>query len=98
MGFERKPVPRVFKWMHFEPEIILLCVRWCLSYRLSYRDLVEMMSERGLLMAHTTIMRWVFRFSGELKARVRPNLGNLNQAPKIARLLSPCLLLFLSIG
>ena len=66
MGFKRKPVPRVFKWMHFEPEIILLCVRWYLSYRLSYRDLVEMMNERGLLMAHTTIMRWVFRFSGEL--------------------------------
>ena len=33
----RKDVPELFKWRHFEPEIILLCVRWYLSYRLSYR-------------------------------------------------------------
>jgi hypothetical protein len=37
----------LFKWKHFEAEIILLTVRWYLQYRLSYRDLVEMMSERG---------------------------------------------------
>ena len=36
-----------FKWRHFEPEIILLCVRWYLRYSLSYRDLEEMMVERG---------------------------------------------------
>ena len=55
----RKDVPERFKWRHFEPEIILLCVRWYLSYRLSYRNLVEMMNERGLSIAHTTILRWV---------------------------------------
>ncbi len=37
-----------FKWRHFEAEIILLCVRWYLRYSLSYRDLEEMMRERGL--------------------------------------------------
>ena len=37
-----------FKWRHFESEIILLCVRWYLRYSLSYRDLEEMMQERGL--------------------------------------------------
>ena len=37
-----------FKWRHFEAEIILLCVRWYLRYSLSYRDLEEMMVERGL--------------------------------------------------
>ena len=37
-----------FKWRHFEAEIILLCVRWYLRYALSYRDLEEMMLERGL--------------------------------------------------
>ena len=37
-----------FKWRHFESEIILLCVRWYLRYSLSYRDLEEMMAERGL--------------------------------------------------
>jgi transposase-like protein len=47
-----------FKWRHFESEIILLCVRWYLRYSLSYRDLQEMMQERGLHVDHTTIYRW----------------------------------------
>ena len=72
MKSRRKAVPEIFKWRHFTPEIILLCVRWYLSYRLSYRDLVEMMDERGLKIAHTTILRWVFKFSFELKERVKP--------------------------
>jgi hypothetical protein len=46
-----------FKWRHFEAEIILLCVRWYLRYALSYRDLEEMMAERGLHVDHTTIYR-----------------------------------------
>ena len=46
-----------FKWRHFEAEIILLCVRWYLRYALSYRDLEEMMAERGLEVDHTTIYR-----------------------------------------
>jgi IS6 family transposase len=37
-----------FKWRHYQSEIILLCVRWYLRYALSYRDLEEMMRERGL--------------------------------------------------
>jgi IS6 family transposase len=49
----------LFKWKPFKAEIILLTVRWYLQYRLSYRDLVEMMSERGISIAYTTIMRWV---------------------------------------
>jgi transposase-like protein len=44
---------------HFDREIIVLCVRWYLRFKLSFRDLVEMMAERGLSMAHTTVMRWV---------------------------------------
>ena len=44
-----------FKWRHFQAEIILLCVRWYLRYPLSYRDLEEMMCERGLHIDHTTI-------------------------------------------
>ena len=38
----------LFKWNHFANEIILLCVRWYLKYPLSYRMLIEMMSERGI--------------------------------------------------
>jgi transposase, IS6 family len=42
-------------WRHHEPAIILPCVRWYLRYSLSYRDLEEMMAERGLAVDHTTI-------------------------------------------
>lgn len=38
----------VFKWRHFQPVIILQCVRWYLKYGISYRDLEEMMEERGV--------------------------------------------------
>ena len=48
---------KLFKGRHFDREIIVLCVRWYLRYKLSFRDLVEMMAERGLSLAHTTIMR-----------------------------------------
>lgn len=44
----------LFKGRHFEQEIIILCVRWYLRYKLSYRDLVEMIAERGLSISHTT--------------------------------------------
>ncbi len=46
-----------FKWRHFKSEIIMLNVRWYLRYSLSYRDLAEMMLERGLKVDHTTIYR-----------------------------------------
>jgi len=63
-----------FKWRHFEAEIILLCVRWYLRYALSYRDLEELMLERGLHVDHTTIYRWVQRYAPELEKRCRPHL------------------------
>jgi transposase, IS6 family len=47
--------PREFKWRLFEAEFILLCVLWYLRYALSYRDLEELMRERGLHVDHTTI-------------------------------------------
>ena len=56
----------LFKGRHFEREVIILCVRWYLRFKLSLRDLVEMMAERGLALVHTTIMRWVQRFVPEL--------------------------------
>ena len=51
-----------FKWRHYQQEIILWTVRWYLSYPLSYRDLIEMCQERGLSIAHTTIMTQVSGF------------------------------------
>ena len=55
----------LFAGRHFDHEVIILCVRWYLRFKLSLRDLVEMMAERGLSLAHTTIMRWVQRYTPE---------------------------------
>src|SRR5258708_23083261 len=63
-----------FKWRHFEAEIILVYVRWYLRYALSYRDLEELMLERGVQVDHTTIYRWVQRYAPELEKRCRPHL------------------------
>jgi transposase-like protein len=52
-----KPRPALFKWRHFEPAIILCAVRWYLRYSLSYRDVEELLTERGLPADHTTIRR-----------------------------------------
>src|SRR6202021_1200276 len=59
----------LFKGRHFDREIIVLCVRWYLRYKLSFRDLVEMMAERGLSLAHTTIMRWIQHYAPEFEKR-----------------------------
>jgi hypothetical protein len=59
----------LFAGRHFDREIIVLCVRWYLRYKLSLRDLVEMMAQRGLEIAHTTIMRWVQRYVPEFEKR-----------------------------
>ena len=72
-----------FKWRHFESDIILLCVRWYLRYSLSYRDLEEMMRERGLHVDHTTIYRWVQRYAPELDKRCRPHLKACNDSWRV---------------
>jgi transposase, IS6 family len=72
-----------FKWRHFQPEIILLCVRWYLRYALSYRDLEEMMLERGLPIDHTTIFRWVQQYAPEIEKRCRPHLKACNDSWKV---------------
>ncbi|MEH7362313.1 IS6 family transposase [Priestia megaterium] len=73
----------LFKWKHYQPDIILLTVRWYLRYNLSFRDVVEMMEERGLAMAHTTIMRWVHQYGPELDKRVRPHLKQTNDSWRV---------------
>jgi transposase-like protein len=59
----------LFEGRHFDREIVVLCVRWYLRFKLSFRDLVEMMAERGLSLVHTTIMRWVHHFAPEFERR-----------------------------
>ena len=63
---ERDPI---YRGRRFQTETIELCVRWYITYRLSYRDLVAMMAERGIVVAHTTIMRWVLRYVPEYERR-----------------------------
>jgi transposase-like protein len=61
----------LFKRHRFDRLVMVLCVRWYVTYKLSYRDLVEMMTERGLSMAHTTIMRWVLKLVPTIEQRSR---------------------------
>ncbi|MGH8782865.1 IS6 family transposase [Paraburkholderia sp.] len=69
MAKQLEDLDALFKGRHVERELIILCVRWYCRYKLSYRDLVEMMLERGLRVAHTTIMRWVQRYVPEFEKR-----------------------------
>ena len=62
MNLLLKPGAALFKGRHFDQEIIILCVRWSITYKLSYRDLANMMAERGIEVAHTAILRWVQRY------------------------------------
>jgi transposase-like protein len=59
----------IYRHRRFEPEIIEWCIGWYLTYRLSYRDLVEMMAERGVTVSHSTILRWVQRYVLEFEKR-----------------------------
>jgi transposase, IS6 family len=58
-----------FKWRQFAGEVILWAVRWYCRYGISYRELEEMLGERGVTVDHTTIYRWVQRYAPELEKR-----------------------------
>ena len=62
-----RPVPAVpssaFKGFRFPPEVIVLAVRWYLRFGLSYRDVEELLAERGIEVDHVTVYRWVQRFT-----------------------------------
>jgi transposase-like protein len=61
------PAPRSsFVGFRFPPAVIMLAVRWYLRYGMSYRDVEELLAERGLVVDHVTIYRWVQRFTPEL--------------------------------
>jgi transposase, IS6 family len=72
-----------FKWRQYQGEIILLCVRRYLRYALSYRDLVELMRERGLSIDHTTIYRRVQADAPGLEKRIRPHLRLTNDSYRV---------------
>jgi transposase-like protein len=65
------PIEDLFKGRHFDRQIIVLCVRWYTSFKLSLRDLVIMMADRGISVTHTTILRWVQHYLPEFEKRWR---------------------------
>ena len=73
----------VFKWRHFEPQIILCVVRWYLRFSLSHRDVQELLAERGVEVDHSTIWRWVQRFAPELDQRLRRHLKPTNRSWRV---------------
>jgi transposase, IS6 family len=70
----RRGRPALFKGRHFEPEIILLCVRRYLLIRADLRNLEEIMAERNVQVDHVTIWRWIQCYAPELSRRCRPEL------------------------
>jgi transposase, IS6 family len=75
--------PALFRGRHFGDEIIVLCLRWYLRYPLSYRNLEEMMAERGLQLDHSTIARRVLRYGPVLNERVRSQMRHPNRSWRV---------------
>ena len=73
----------LFKWRQFEPEVILLAVGWYLRFSLSYRDVEELLAERGLSVDHVTVWRWVQRYAPELDRRLRKRLRATNDSWRV---------------
>ena len=69
------PIEDLFKGRHFEGQIIILCVAWYTSFKLSLRDLVVMMADRGISVTHTTILRSVQRYLQNSKSAGGVTLG-----------------------
>jgi IS6 family transposase len=69
----RVPAPKSsFAGFRFPPEVIMVAVRWYLRYGLSYRDVEELLAERGIAVDHVTVYRWVQRFTPLLLDAARP--------------------------
>src|SRR5215471_17473070 len=76
-------VSGLFKWRQFEPEVILLAVGWYLRFSLSYRDVEELLAERGLHADHVTVWRWVQRYAPELQRCLRQKLRPTNDSWRV---------------
>ena len=89
---KQKDLEWLFNGRHFDREVIVLCVRWSVRYKLSPRDLVEMMAERGLSLAHapkevpfgdSTILRWVKRYTPKFVKRRNPLATTAGQSWRV---------------
>ena len=72
-----------FKGRHFPNDLILMAVRWYVSYPLSYRNIEELMEERGVNLDHSTVQKWVVYYSPKLEAEFRKNKKITGQSWKM---------------
>ncbi|OAJ33097.1 hypothetical protein A0O36_02712 [Piscirickettsiaceae bacterium NZ-RLO1] len=56
-----------FSGRHFKKDLIMMAIRWYVAYTLSYRDIEELMAERGIQVDHSTIHRWVVKYAPQLE-------------------------------
>jgi IS6 family transposase len=93
-----KNQPRLFKYHHYQTAIILRCVRWHLRYSLSYRDLEEIMAERGLSVDHTIFYQWVQHYAPMLEkkchAKLRPPHDSWRVDETCVRVKGQCMYLY----
>jgi IS6 family transposase len=73
----------LFNWRQFEPEVILLAVGWYLRFSLPYRDVEELLAERGLHADHVTVWRWVQPYAPEMERRLRSRLKPTNDSWRV---------------
>src|ERR1700719_1969195 len=73
----------LFKWRQFEPEVILLAVGWYLRFSLSYRDVEELLAERGLRADHVTVSRRGQRYAPGPERRLRSRLNSTNDSWRV---------------
>src|SRR2546421_9819730 len=66
-----RPSRSAFAGFRFPAEVIVIAVRWCLRYHLSYRDIEQLLVERGVEVDHVSVFRWVQRFTPMLADAAR---------------------------
>jgi transposase, IS6 family len=78
-----RSISSLFKWRQFEPAVILLAIGWYLRFSPSYRDVEELLQERGMLVDHVTLWRWVQKYAPELERRLRKRLKATNDSWRV---------------
>jgi IS6 family transposase len=78
-----QPAKNDFKWRRYQGQLILLSVRWYLTYTLSYRQLERMLREQGWAVDHTSVFRWVQRYGPELAKRCQAFLKPTNRSYRV---------------
>lgn len=71
-----------FKRMRFPIDVIRVCTRWYAAYPLSYRQLEEMMEERGVSVDHSSISRWAIRFLALIEKMARKHKRPVGGSPR----------------